>query len=89
MTEKDYPILGHSITLSGDTFYLFGGRTKEKRLNDLHSFHIPTKTWTMISEGYQPPDILSWLETTCNDGILDTEDGSIVPEPRVLHSCTR
>ena len=58
-------------------------------MNDLYTLDLQTMTWTCLWGGYQPPDILHWLEVSVHDGILDTEDGTIVPEPRVLHSFTR
>ena len=79
---------GHSVAKVEDKFYLFGGRTRNRRMNDLYSFDLKTRTWTKLWDGFHPPDVLRWLEVSVHDGILDTEDGAIVPEPRVLHSFT-
>ena len=80
--------LGHSVVLVEDKMFLFGGRTRDRRVNDLYCLNLKTLTWILIWEGYHPPDPLRWLNMSAHDGILDTEEGRIVPEPRALHSLT-
>lgn len=69
--------------------YIFGGRSVDKRLNDLHCLNLDTMVWTEIWEGCQPREMQHWLLNSSYDGIFDLEDGTIVPEPRALHSFTR
>ena len=37
-----------------DKVYIFGGRCKQRRLNDLHSLDLKTMTWTQMDEGSNP-----------------------------------
>ena len=66
------PRAGAGVCVDGDYVYIFGGRCKHRRLNDLHCIDLTTMTATMIDPGSEPDPF----------GPPDP----FLPAPRSLHS---
>lgn len=48
------PRAGAASCVIGDNVYIFGGRCKQRRLNDLYSLDLQTMTWRQMDEGSDP-----------------------------------
>ena len=54
-----YPRAGAAVSLQGSYAYIFGGRCKQRRLNDLICIDLSTMTSTMIDPGGEPDPFAS------------------------------
>ena len=68
------PRAGAAAAVVGDTAFVFGGRSRRGRMDDLHCLHLPSLTWTEVA-GCSWPD--PWTATS-----------SLRPLPRSLHTLT-
>jgi len=58
---KPSPRAAHSSAVISDKVYIFGGRFKETRLNDLHCLNLSSMTWTtLLLPSNSPPTGRSW-----------------------------
>ncbi|KAK7069867.1 hypothetical protein SK128_016424 [Halocaridina rubra] len=61
--ERPTPRAAHSADIVGDTVYIFGGRFKNTRMNDLHCLHLISNHWSgnlTDSEVQNAPEGRSW-----------------------------
>ena len=68
------PRAGAAAAVLGDSVYIFGGRGRRGRMDDLHSLHLPSLSWRQV----QP---CSWPDVWAPPSTLR-------PAPRALHSLT-
>lgn len=62
------PRAAHMSFVIGDDMFVFGGRTLEARMNDLHRFDLLTHVWTRIDAGGEVPAPRSWSGSVLLDG---------------------
>ena len=65
---------GAAAAVLGDSVYIFGGRGRRGRLDDLYSLHLPSLTWTCLQA-------CSWPDPWAAPSALQ-------PAPRALHTLT-
>jgi len=61
------PRAAHSVSVIGDTAYVFGGRHLDTRLNDLHCLDLVTMQWSLViadSDASDVPTGRSWQTMT-------------------------
>ena len=66
------PRAGSASCVQGLKVFIFGGRCRQRRLNDLHCLDLETLTWSQLEAGTQPDP---WAPAS-----------SLCPAPRSLHT---
>ena len=69
------PRAGSASCVSGHKVLVFGGRSRQRRLNDLHCLNLETLTWSQLEAGTQPDP---WAPASIK-----------CPAPRSLHTMAR
>ena len=69
------PRAGSTSCVRGHKVFVFGGRCRQRRLNDLHCLDLESLTWSLLEAGTQPDP---WAPAS-----------SLCPAPRSLHTMVR